>query len=188
VWWIQNEVRSVATSEEAFDQTQFIRLLTDAQRPLYGFIYALVPVASDAEDVLQETNVGLWEQSERYRPGSNFLAWARTVAYYKILDHRKLRRKVPRSFDEPLLEQLFTAVKESPERSERAVAALAACHERLRPRYQQMLADRYAAPPLSVRELALKHGTTVGVISQTLYRIRKRLLACIQRRLAQENA
>jgi DNA-directed RNA polymerase specialized sigma24 family protein len=110
------------------------------------------------------------------------------VAYYKILDHRKLRRKVPRSFDEPLLEQLFTAVKESPERSEHAVAALAACHERLRPRYQQMLADRYASPPLSVRELALKHGTTVGVISQTLYRIRKRLLACIQRRLAQENA
>ena len=174
-------------AEEDFDQMQFVRLLTDAQRTLYGFIYALVPVTSDAEDILQETNIGLWEQSKRYRPGSNFIAWARTVAYYKILDHRKLRRKVPRSFDEPLLEKLFAAVNENPERSERTVAALAACHEHLRPRYKQMLADRYASPPVSVRDLALKYGTTVGVISQTLYRIRKRLLACIQRRLAQEN-
>ena len=178
----------MGTAEEDFNQRQFVRLLTDAQRPLYGFIYALVPVASDAEDILQETNIGLWEQSKRFRPGSNFIAWARTVAYYKILDHRKLRRKVPRSFDEPLIEKLLVAVTENPDRSERTVAALAVCHDHLRPRYKQMLADRYASPPVSVRELALKHGTTVGVISQTLYRIRKRLLACIQHRLAQENA
>ena len=59
-------------AEEGFDRTQFVQLLTDAQRPLYGFIYALVPVATDAEDILQETNVGLWHKAAIPDPAEHF--------------------------------------------------------------------------------------------------------------------
>ena len=46
---------------------QFVALLTRAQPQIYGFIGRMVIDRTDADEVLQETNIALW--SERARAG-----------------------------------------------------------------------------------------------------------------------
>jgi RNA polymerase sigma-70 factor (ECF subfamily) len=41
---------------------EFIRLLTQAQSSLYAYILSLVLDHAQAEDLLQETNVTLWQE------------------------------------------------------------------------------------------------------------------------------
>ena len=45
-------------------QAQFVQLLTEAQPRLYTYIRSLIPDRHQANDVLQNTNVGLWEKSD----------------------------------------------------------------------------------------------------------------------------
>ena len=49
----------------------------------------MVPVWQDAEDILQETKVRLWDQFARFTPGTNFGAWASTVARFMVLEYRE---------------------------------------------------------------------------------------------------
>ena len=46
--------------------------LSSHQRRLYLFTTTLLPIATDAEDVLQEANMVLWEKLDQYRPGTVF--------------------------------------------------------------------------------------------------------------------
>ena len=63
------------------DQTEtFIGHVMEHQRELYAFILSMLPNLTEADDVLQETNMVLWRKREEFEPGTNFGAWARTVA------------------------------------------------------------------------------------------------------------
>jgi len=61
---------------------EFSQKLVGMQRNLYGFILSLVANRSDAEDVLQETNLILCQKSKEYNPQGNFRSWAFNIARY----------------------------------------------------------------------------------------------------------
>ncbi len=44
----------------------FIRLLLANERRIYAFILSMLPDLTDAEDVLQETSLVLWEKLDQY--------------------------------------------------------------------------------------------------------------------------
>ena len=62
---------------------EFVSQLTASQGRIRAFVVSLMPGSSDVGDVVQETNLTLWKSQARYRPGSNFLAWAYTIAPVK---------------------------------------------------------------------------------------------------------
>ena len=70
--------------------SEFLALLARHEQPLAACVHALVPNWQDAEEVLQETRVTLWRQFADFQPGSDFQAWARTIARYVSRSH--LRR------------------------------------------------------------------------------------------------
>ncbi|MBN2023699.1 MAG: hypothetical protein JW809_13010 [Pirellulales bacterium] len=53
--------------EEPFGQ-----LVAANQCALNRYIAALVPNRADADEVLQETNLAVWQNADRFLPGSNF--------------------------------------------------------------------------------------------------------------------
>ena len=59
---------------------------------IHGFIYSLYPSA-EADDLLQEVFLVVTEKAEEFRPGTDFLAWVRKVARYKVLEHCGLRTR-----------------------------------------------------------------------------------------------
>jgi RNA polymerase sigma-70 factor (ECF subfamily) len=76
-------------SQESLDVQEFVALLIDHQEVIRSYIITQIPGSPDIRDVLQEVNIVLWEKMKDFEPGTNFGAWACTVARYKVLEHRR---------------------------------------------------------------------------------------------------
>ncbi len=164
---------------------EFLGRVSRAQRSLYAFILTLVRQPADAEDVLQETNVVLWQTAAEFDPTRDFMPWALRIAQLQAMAHLKRQRRIPQALDDALLAQLADesiaeAVELEPRRQ-----ALAGCLQKLPDRHRALIAGRYE-PGGSVNELARRWGKTPKAISEVLRRIRRTLLECIDRTVAQE--
>src|SRR5262249_31597837 len=124
----------------------FLRLFLQNERRLYAYILTLLPNRADADDVLQETSLVMWDKFDEHHPPTDFIAWARRVAYYKVLDYykttRRLRARLSRLFLERVAETAGeqACVLQLDDRRE----ALAGCIEKLTRRDRELLAHRLA--------------------------------------------
>ena len=165
------------------DDGKVVELITRHQQLLYSYIVSLLYRSQDAQDVLQETNLILWEKRANAPQESEFGAWACTIAFYQVLSYRKRNQRSRLFFSEGLLKDLATHVDAEPELAFSKNRALQQCVEHLPDNSQQLLKQRYFTR-LSVTEIAAELQRSTKAVSQSLYRIRKNLLGCIQRRLA----
>src|SRR5262245_54811487 len=76
----------------------FEQLIAEHQRPLFLYILTLVPHATEAEEVLQETNVAILRSASDFETGSNFRAWAFRIAYHRVLQHRQGKQRESLTF------------------------------------------------------------------------------------------
>ena len=172
--------RSVETRE-------FVRELTNCQGVLQSFIASLMPGHPDMADVLQETNLVLWEKIEEFEPGTNFRAWAFTVARFKVLGHlKKCRNSKLLLFEDEDLDRICeAAMQRDPQLYDAKVRALALCMEDLRPKDQELVHARYHSPK-TLEHYAQKIGRPVASLYVTLGRLRSTLRSCIESRLKRE--
>jgi RNA polymerase sigma-70 factor (ECF subfamily) len=161
------------------DTEEVVTLLTRAQPTLHAYILSLLPDPALADDVLQETNVTLWRKASEYAPGTAFTAWACQVAWYKVLSARRRLARDRHCFGDELLDYLAERQAQRAEGLEPRRAALRDCLAKLPEVQRLLLRDRYR-PGASVQAIARDSGRTVGVVSQTLYRIRTTLEECIR--------
>lgn len=108
----------------------FLKLFLRHNNHLFSFIITLVPNYSDAEDLLQETASLMWEKFDTYRPNTNFWAWARQIARYKISNYYRTRKQEFR-LDETLLDTLCTANEKVTKNFNERKAALTGCLKKL---------------------------------------------------------
>jgi len=171
------------------DSEEFVRLLTEAQGKVYGYIVSLIPDRSRARDLLQETNITLWRKSDNFEEGTNFNAWACRVAYFHVLAFRRKMAREKLVFDDDILDYLA-------ERNDQRIAeegelsrsrALRHCLQKLPDHHRKLVESRYQ-PGASVQQIAAEEKRTVGAISQTLYRIRHNLMICIEKTLVAEQS
>lgn len=166
---------------------RFIVELTKCQNRLYAYILSLLPDRERAHDVLQETNLVMWRKADQFEDGTSFHAWACKIAYFEVLAERRRRCKDRHVFTESLLELVSNdAVSRLSDFDGRAVA-LEECLEHLEPQERERLLERYRSGG-SVSSLAEKAGVTPGAAAVALYRIRKLLLQCVQRKLGKVGA
>ena len=57
-----------ADTVEKTDPREFIRLLMENERRIYAYILTLLGNGADAEDVLQETSIILWDKFAEFQP------------------------------------------------------------------------------------------------------------------------
>lgn len=158
-----------------------------AERRIFGYIYSLLPHRADAEDVLQEVSAIMWEKFDERDPPKDFVAWGCRIAYFRIQDHRKARRRCRVLYSDAMLEQVSaTLLEEAPalhldERRE----ALAHCVEKLGWRDRELLAERFK-DGATVQSTAASVGRSVDAVYKALARIRKSLYDCVSRTLAAE--
>jgi RNA polymerase sigma-70 factor (ECF subfamily) len=164
---------------------QFVQLLTSSQGALRGYILSLLPDATQADEVVQETNLALWHMRDQFEPGTSFMAWASKVAYFRVLSHRRKLQRDRLIFDDRLLDYLAERQSERFDEGESRRHALRRCLARLSDAHRELLRQRYG-PSASVDALAKQLGQSAAAVSQRLYRIRRILSECIQRTLAAE--
>lgn len=175
----------MADTSSADRQKELVSLVTRHQRRVFSYIYALVPNRHAAEDLLQETNLVICEKFSEFRPGTDFVAWACQIAYWRI---RNARQKFARSkvtFNQDVLEAVAaTAISMAGEVDARH-EALEHCLGRLHPRDREMTLTRYE-PGCGVAEAARRSGRSMQAAYKALARIRKLLFDCVTARLAAE--
>jgi RNA polymerase sigma-70 factor (ECF subfamily) len=160
-------------------QADFIRQLTAAQPRLFRYVATLLGDVHDANNVLQETNVVLWSKADQFRPGSNFFAWAREVAYLKAVSLVRDRNRDRLIVDHALVEHAFQEA-DAADDDERRIA-LRHCMTELDDRQLQLLRLRYAEGA-SMDEIAQRQSRTAAAVKMALKRLRTALMGCIKRR------
>jgi len=163
----------------------FVRLWSRSTRPVFAYIFSMLPNQSDADDVLQEVGATLWQKFSEYEQGTDFTAWARRTAYYKVLHHYHKRSKVPRPLDTEFLNVIDDLSTRYAAELEARHQALADCYQALRAKDQELIELRYAQGA-TTKSVAKKQSRTVASVYKALSRVHGALLECIDRRVMQE--
>lgn len=164
---------------------QYVALLTQHKSQLFRFIFAMVHSLPDAEDVFQQAAITMWDKFREFELGSDFYAWACSIARYKSLDYLKAKGRQRLVFSDALLDLVAQHDQWQPEAQQAKLRALANCRNKLSTKDQQLLTICYGGRE-SIRESAESVGRPVGSVYDSLSRIRRALYACIERTLASE--
>jgi len=167
------------------DQTTFVPLFTKAQRPLYLFILGLTGSPQDAEEILASTNLVIWSKSDQFQEGTSFFAWACQIARYEVLQHRQRFRRDKLKFSDEFVDTVAEESISQLDDSDLRRQALDQCLQKLPSRDRELIRERYR-PGTTGKEVASSLGRPQNAVYQSLGRIRRVLLECIQRRLAEE--
>lgn len=180
-----NEKNLVPPVSSLGDLAEFVRLLTEHQALMRGYIRTLIPNASDIKDVLQNTNIVLWERREDFKIGTNFRSWAFTVARYRALEHRKIIKRDHRLvFDEKLIDLLGNdEYKWDVAQLEEKHLALDHCLGKLNPKDRALVHARYSRA-ITLDHYSKSDGRSSGSLRVALNRIRGQLRLCIVKQLA----
>ena len=154
---------------------------------LRGFILALMPEMSRADDVFQEAFLTASRKAADFRPGTNFLAWACTIARYKVLEAGRQRSKEPLPLSDEVIESLCAALPEPDDRAEdnRRMQALNDCLESLHPHTRRAMEMRYDQGHKPA-EIAARLGWTAESVYAVLSRARATLRECVAVKLGSE--
>lgn len=164
------------------DESRFIEALTRHQPVLEAFCHASLANRHDAREVLQRTNIKLWEKASDWNPDTEFLPWAFAVARFTLLSFHRDQVRERLVFDEEvtlaMADEAATFAVELPARRE----ALGICLKKLLPAQRELL-DAHYATGHSIREIAESSGKSASAIKMTLLRLREALSRCITSQL-----
>lgn len=174
---------AVATSEQtAFVQSLFVQHLP----ALRGFVLSLISDFSLVDDVVQETFLVVTSKAATFQRGTNFRAWAWTIARYKVLQTLEKAAPVPERFAPEVLEALSAHETAETWFSDEQLQHLAKCMDGLAPKAREAVELRYQQahrPP----EIASRLGWTVESVHVALSRARVFLRECVTQRIAAAN-
>lgn len=164
---------------------EFVQLFTHYQRRLFLYILSQVPNPIEAEEIQQETNVVIWSKFAQFREGTNFLAWVSQIANFEVMKYRSRKKRSRIQFSDEFLETVSRDALERSDELEERREAMVECLGKLRARDRELIEQRYA-PGEKGKHLAEQIGRPANSVYQSLGRIRRVLMECIQRRLSAE--
>ncbi len=171
-------------TDAADDHERFMRLFLAHEQAIMRTVLLYVPQEADACDVVQETAVALWRRFSEYDTARPFVNWACGFARLEVRRFRR-RSRVSVMLSEAAMNALMTAEDDSLAAALQRERFLGVCRDQL-PEQQRRVLDGYYLQDQSVEILAREHCRSVEAIYKLLQRIRRGLLDCIERKLAEE--
>jgi RNA polymerase sigma-70 factor (ECF subfamily) len=165
----------------------FHQLLTGAQSSIYAFICSLMGGAKDSADVLQDTNLVLWEKSAEFDRSRKFLPWAFQFAYLQVMSFRKKQQRDRLLFDDELVGALAAEFEGNLRDIDGRMSALNQCLGKLDSSHRDLVRQFYEHGR-SLAAIGQVIGRTGDAVAAALYRIRKSLSSCVDRALRTEGA
>ncbi len=175
------------TPDENQRHSLFLRAFTAHEPAIRAFVRRLVPSRADADDVMQEVSVVLWEKFGAFREGADFKAWAFGVARFEVLAWLRDKGRDRLVLDAEVVARIAEETAADEPRLERQRDALEACLQKVAPEQRELLMQAYQ-PDSRIQDVARGSGRTVPGFYQWLHRMRKMLLDCVLRTLAQQAA
>ena len=172
------------------DQEQhrrFLRSFTANEPAVRAYVRRLVPTRADADDVMQDIAVVLWEKFGEFRDDGNFRTWAFGVARYEVLAWRRDKARDRLVFDEDVVAKLAdeTVDENEEHRLTTQRGALEFCLEKVDPEQRDLLMNAYDSDN-RIQDVAANSGRSVAGFYQWLHRMRRQLMHCVRRQLQGE--
>jgi RNA polymerase sigma-70 factor, ECF subfamily len=87
-----DELKLVERAQQG-DRDAFGSLVEPWRKPLFGYIYRMVTLRQDAEDLLQDVFIRVLEDIRSYRGEARFKSWLFGIATHACLDHLRKRKR-----------------------------------------------------------------------------------------------
>lgn len=160
-------------------QQRFLSLFLRSEREVFRYVASLVPNVADAEDIVQQTALALWEKFDAYDPAQPFTPWACRFALNKTRQWIERHQRWHALLDGDLAEELSHRREEMRPELEARLRRLEGCLTRL-PEEQRSLVEGYYYRREEIDQLANRTGRTVASAYKALQRIRQSLQACVE--------
>ena len=157
-----------------------VQLIASHQRDISFYVRSLVLNPEEVADIVQDTNLVLWEKHDQFPAIKDFRAWAFQIARYKVLEHRSQGRRKCLCFSDALVDQLAIQAPQYVAGGDDLLDRLNRCIMQLVSRDRELLGHRYSSLA-SCESIAKAIGRSVGWVYKALNRIRQELHDCIGR-------
>lgn len=167
------------------DETAWSALVHATINPLYRLCASYARSSAEAEELTQEVYLKLWQNLDRYRAGSNFMAWAWRVARNLLIDaYRRNRRETDACWLDPEVLERLPASDDPHLQAERRqrLRLIAQGLRGLDESLAELVVLRDFAG-MSYQELAEALDLPLGTVKSRLNRARLELAAAVRRRL-----
>ncbi len=175
------------TESESAAQQRFLSLFLRSEREIFRYVAALVPNLADADDIVQQTALALWEKFDAYDPAQPFTPWACRFALNKTRQWIERRQRWQTLLDNGLAEELAQRREEMLPELEVQLKHLEGCLGKL-PEEQRSMVEGYYYRRDGIEQLAERTGRTVAASYKMLQRIRQALQSCIEAATRPEGA
>lgn len=165
---------------------EVVTQLAAHQAEILAYIHSLLPGNASVNDVLQRTNLVLWKKRSTFKKGSDFRAWAFSIARWEVRAFLKeSKRKGWLVIDEELARHITETMVETDEENpiDELRPALEYCMQKLKPNERELITHRYHTDA-PLKEYAASSGRSLGSVRVALCRIRATLKRCIEARLS----
>lgn len=179
--------KTSATEARAAAHQQFLSLFLRSEREIFRYVAVFVPSVADAEDIVQQTAIALWEKFEAYDPRQPFTPWACRFALNKAKQWIERRQRWQALLEHGLAEELAQRRDELRPELEARLQQLESCLNKL-PEEQRGLVEGYYYRRDSIEMLAGASNRTAAATYKTLQRIRQSLQSCIENAAQPEGA
>ena len=167
------------SEDPAAAQQRFLSLFLRSEREIFRYVAALVPNVADAEDIVQQTALALWEKFDAYDSSQPFTPWACRFALNKTKQWIERRQRWQALLEGGLVEELAQRREELRPEIETRLKHLEGCFNKL-PAEQRSIVEGYYYRRDGIEKLADQSGRTVAATYKTLQRIRQALQVCIE--------
>lgn len=167
------------TNDPGASQQQFLSLFLRSEREIFRYVAALVPNVADAEDIVQQTAIALWEKFDAYDPAQPFTPWACRFALNKARQWVERRQRWQALLEGGLAEELAQRREELRPELEFRLNHLEGCLGKL-PKVQRSLVEGYYYHRTRIEQLSEGSGRSVEATYKALQRIRQALLVCVE--------
>jgi RNA polymerase sigma-70 factor (ECF subfamily) len=158
---------------------EFAALFSRHARQVYAYILTLTPQWADAEDIFQETSTIIWQKFDEFTPGTNFVAWACRIAYYRAIWFRERQKKLAIPFGRQFFDLVAAETLSQQDDLEDRHSALADCIKLLVERDRELVQRAYAEGT-TIKEVAVQLGRSPDATYKALKRIHRELFECVE--------
>lgn len=175
---------------EAFqdgDEFAFISLYNRYKGPVYAYCLKMLLDSEQAQDVMQETFLRIYENRDRLMNANSFKAWTFTIARNQCLNQfRRSNRHVQLTMDDAMasVKSDNPSAMSKLEKSEQ-IRFVNHFLGQLKPDYREVLVLR-EYQNLSYEEIAAITRSTLSAVKSRLFKARKKLAAYMEPALERE--
>jgi RNA polymerase sigma-70 factor (ECF subfamily) len=152
------------------------------QKQIHAYILMMVHDYHNAEDLMQETAIILWQKFDEYKPGTSFAAWGMHVARNVVFNYRRKYGKRSQLFNDNMCQILEGYAQESARELSAIEESLRECIKKLKPADQNLIKLRYEQR-ISVQNIATQVKRSADSLYHSFSRIYAVLKQCVSQQL-----